>query len=58
MKMSTKPRILLVEDEEPIRTGLTDVFLFNGFYNGFTKHPPDPEYNVNKAEDRVYENEY
>ena len=31
MKMSTKPRILLVEDEEPIRTGLTDVFLFNGY---------------------------
>ena len=31
MKVSTKPRILLVEDEEPIRTGLTDVFLFNGY---------------------------
>ena len=31
MVVSTKPRILLVEDEEPIRTGLTDVFLFNGY---------------------------
>lgn len=27
----SKTRILLVEDEEPIRTGLTDVFLFNGY---------------------------
>ncbi len=31
MAVSTKPRILLVEDEEPIRTGLTDVFVFNGY---------------------------
>ncbi len=29
--VEAKPRILLVEDEEPIRTGLTDVFLFNGY---------------------------
>ncbi len=31
MNVSTKPRILLVEDEEPIRRGLTDVFVYNGY---------------------------
>ena len=31
MGVSPKPKILLVEDEEPIRTGLRDVFLFNGY---------------------------
>ena len=29
--MSTKPRILIVEDEPPIRSGLIDVFTYHGF---------------------------
>lgn len=29
--MSTKPRLLVVEDETPIRIGLTDVFVYHGF---------------------------
>ena len=29
--MQRKPRILIVEDEEAIRTGLTDVFVFHGY---------------------------
>jgi two-component system response regulator RegX3 len=29
--MSAKPRLLIVEDEAPIRNGLVDVFLFHGF---------------------------
>jgi len=29
--MERKIRLLIVEDEEPIRVGLTDVFLFHGF---------------------------
>lgn len=31
MPVEDKPRILIVEDEEPIRLGLTDVFVFHGF---------------------------
>jgi two-component system response regulator RegX3 len=29
--MEKKPRLLIVEDEEPIRVGLTDLFVFHGF---------------------------
>ncbi|MCB1761217.1 MAG: response regulator transcription factor [Gammaproteobacteria bacterium] len=29
--MSSKPRLLIIEDEAPIRNGLVDVFLFHGF---------------------------
>ena len=29
--MSKRPRLLLIEDEEPIRVGLTDLFVFHGF---------------------------
>lgn len=29
--MPKRPRLLLVEDEEPIRVGLTDLFVFHGF---------------------------
>lgn len=29
--MSPKPKMLIVEDEESIRTGLTDLFTYNGF---------------------------
>jgi two-component system response regulator RegX3 len=29
--MSKRPRLLIVEDEEPIRVGLTDLFVFHGF---------------------------
>lgn len=29
--MEKKPRVLIVEDEEPIRSGLIDVFVFHGF---------------------------
>jgi len=29
--LSRKPRLLIVEDEAPIRSGLTDVFLFHGY---------------------------
>ena len=30
-RMTDKPRILIVEDEPAIRTGLTDVFTYHGF---------------------------
>ena len=29
--MDKKPRLLIVEDEEPIRVGLTDLFIYHGF---------------------------
>mgnify|MGYP000441079549 FL=1 len=29
--MERKIRILIVEDEEPIRNGLTDVFVYHGY---------------------------
>jgi two-component system response regulator RegX3 len=29
--MNKRPRLLLIEDEEPIRVGLTDLFVFHGF---------------------------
>lgn len=29
--MQQKPRLLIIEDEEPIRNGLTDVFIFHGY---------------------------
>jgi two-component system response regulator RegX3 len=29
--MPKRPRLLLIEDEEPIRVGLTDLFVFHGF---------------------------
>jgi two-component system response regulator RegX3 len=29
--MTRKPRILIIEDEAPIRAGLTDVFLYHGY---------------------------
>ena len=29
--MSRKPRLLVIEDEEPIRVGLEDLFVFHGF---------------------------
>lgn len=29
--MEKKPRLLIVEDEEPLRVGLTDLFVFHGF---------------------------
>jgi two-component system response regulator RegX3 len=29
--MDKRPRLLIVEDEEPIRVGLTDLFVFHGF---------------------------
>jgi two-component system, OmpR family, response regulator RegX3 len=29
--MNRRPRLLVVEDEEPIRVGLTDLFVFHGF---------------------------
>jgi len=29
--MSNKPRLLIIEDETPIRVGLTDVFVFHGY---------------------------
>lgn len=29
--MGKKPRLLIIEDEEPIRVGLTDLFVFHGF---------------------------
>jgi two-component system response regulator RegX3 len=29
--MTKRPRLLLIEDEEPIRVGLTDLFVFHGF---------------------------
>src|SRR5262245_30194353 len=29
--MTPKPSILIVEDEEPIRKGLCDVFVYNGY---------------------------
>ncbi|WP_295383962.1 response regulator transcription factor [uncultured Thiodictyon sp.] len=29
--MTKRPRMLLIEDEEPIRVGLTDLFVFHGF---------------------------
>lgn len=28
---TTKPRLLIIEDEEPIRVGLSDLFVFHGF---------------------------
>ena len=34
--MSRKPRILIIEDEEAIRTGLIDVFVFHGYEVDFS----------------------
>ena len=36
--MTKKPQLLIVEDEEAIRTGLVDVFVYHGFEVDFAEH--------------------
>ncbi|RLT97889.1 MAG: DNA-binding response regulator, partial [Ketobacter sp.] len=44
--MEPKPKLLVVEDELAIRTGLVDVFTFHGFEVDFAE---DGEIGLNKA---------
>ena len=39
--MSNKPRLLIVEDEEPIRTGLIDVFVYHGYDVAWADQGPE-----------------